>query len=159
MTLVGPNYNKAPTMEAAVHVSNNTCLKILSFFGVRAHQVSYLLKRWSYPLCFTAWSYVSGSVGYGKGGCHYVTTHYFTDRCHANYKASLVTQIIRPTCNWVAHSKHRPTLEAAVHVSNNACFEILSFFGAGAHQVGYLSKRRSYPLCFTAWSYVSGSVG
>ncbi|GFO03022.1 hypothetical protein PoB_002952700 [Plakobranchus ocellatus] len=63
------------------------------------------------------------------------------------------------TCRWTAHSKRRPTLEAAVHVSNNTCFEILSFFGAGAHQVGDLSERRSYPLCFTAWSYVSGSVG
>ncbi|GFN78363.1 adaptor-related protein complex 5, zeta 1 subunit [Plakobranchus ocellatus] len=43
-------------------------------------------------------------------------------------------------------------------MSNNTCFEILSFFGASAHQVSNLSKRRSYPLCFTAWSYVSGSV-
>ncbi|GFN87832.1 hypothetical protein PoB_001433800 [Plakobranchus ocellatus] len=51
------------------------------------------------------------------------------------------------------------TLEAAVHVSNNTGFEILSFFGASALQVGYLSKRRRYPLSFTAWSYVSGSVG
>ncbi|GFN87908.1 hypothetical protein PoB_001441400 [Plakobranchus ocellatus] len=55
--------------------------------------------------------------------------------------------------------KRRPTLEAAVHVSNNTCIKIVSFFGANAHQVGNLSERRSYPLCFTAWSYVSGSVG
>ncbi|GFO15108.1 hypothetical protein PoB_004161300 [Plakobranchus ocellatus] len=27
-----------PTQEAAVQVSNNTCLKILCFFGARAHQ-------------------------------------------------------------------------------------------------------------------------
>ncbi|GFO19382.1 hypothetical protein PoB_004588700 [Plakobranchus ocellatus] len=39
------------------------------------------------------------------------------------------------------------------------CFEILSFFDASAHQVGNLSERRSYPLCFTAWCYVTGSVG
>ncbi|GFO00618.1 hypothetical protein PoB_002712300 [Plakobranchus ocellatus] len=56
-------------------------------------------------------------------------------------------------------SKRRRTLEAAVHVSNNTCFEILSFFDASAHQVGNLSEHRSYPLCFTAWSYVTGSVG
>ncbi|GFO01856.1 hypothetical protein PoB_002836100 [Plakobranchus ocellatus] len=43
---------------------------------------------------------------------------------------------------------------------NNTCFEILSFFGASAHQVGYLSKRRSYPLRFKAWSYrATVSVG
>ncbi|GFN99438.1 low affinity sodium-glucose cotransporter [Plakobranchus ocellatus] len=46
--------------------------------------------------------------------------------------------------------KRRRTLEAAVHVSNNTCFEILSFFDASAHQVGNLLERRSYPLCFTA---------
>ncbi|GFO45453.1 hypothetical protein PoB_007195800 [Plakobranchus ocellatus] len=65
----------------------------------------------------------------------------------------------RPVCCYANYqAKHWPTQEAAAHVSNNRCFEILSFFGASAHQVGYLSKRRSYPLCFTAWSYVSGSV-
>ncbi|GFN81584.1 hypothetical protein PoB_000809000 [Plakobranchus ocellatus] len=45
-------------------------------------------------------------------GCHYVTTHNSTDRCRAKHEASLVTQIIRLTYRWVAHSKRRPTLEA-----------------------------------------------
>ncbi|GFN91756.1 hypothetical protein PoB_001826200 [Plakobranchus ocellatus] len=45
-----------------------------------------------------------------------------------------------------------PILEAAVHVSNNTCLKIPCFFGASAHQVGCLSKRRSCPLCFTGWS-------
>ncbi|GFN85360.1 LOW QUALITY PROTEIN: hypothetical protein PoB_001186600 [Plakobranchus ocellatus] len=115
----------------------------------------------------------------GKEWCHYVTMHNATDHCRANHEASLVTQIIKPNCSWVEHSKRRPTLaatqlvmanlkdrcrsycrptlEAAVHVSNKTCFEILSFFATSAHQVGYLSDRRSYPLCFTAWSYVSGA--
>ncbi|GFN89855.1 hypothetical protein PoB_001636100 [Plakobranchus ocellatus] len=58
-----------PTLETAVHAPNNTFLKILSFFGAStsAHQVGYLKHR-RYPLCFTAQSYASGSVGYkGKG--------------------------------------------------------------------------------------------
>ncbi|GFO05459.1 hypothetical protein PoB_003196400 [Plakobranchus ocellatus] len=42
------------------------------FSLVRKHAIS---KRRSYPLCISARSYVSGSVGYGKEGCHYVTTH------------------------------------------------------------------------------------
>ncbi|GFN87075.1 hypothetical protein PoB_001358100 [Plakobranchus ocellatus] len=93
-----------PTLDAAVQVSTNACFEILSFFGASAHQVGYLSERRSYPLCFTAWSYVSGSVGLGKGGCDYVTTHNFTDRCRAKREASLVTQIIRLTYLWVTHS-------------------------------------------------------
>ncbi|GFN77090.1 Down syndrome cell adhesion molecule homolog [Plakobranchus ocellatus] len=49
----------------------------------------------------------------------YVTTHNSTDRCRANHEASLVTQIIRLTCRWVAHSKRRRTLEATRLVMAN----------------------------------------
>ncbi|GFN89065.1 L-threonine dehydratase catabolic tdcb-like [Plakobranchus ocellatus] len=73
------SFKRRPTLKAAVHVSDNTCFEILSFFGASAHQVGYLSKRRSYPLSFTAWSFVSGSVGKGEGGCHYVTTHNSTD--------------------------------------------------------------------------------
>ncbi|GFO26721.1 hypothetical protein PoB_005322600 [Plakobranchus ocellatus] len=36
------------------------------------------------------------------------------------------------------------TLKAAAHDSNNTCLKILCYFGESAHQVGNLSKRRSY---------------
>ncbi|GFN92624.1 hypothetical protein PoB_001913000 [Plakobranchus ocellatus] len=45
-------------------------------------------------------SYVSRSEG--GGGCHYVTTHNFTDRCPANHEASLASQI---TCSSVKYSE------------------------------------------------------
>ncbi|GFO28077.1 hypothetical protein PoB_005458200 [Plakobranchus ocellatus] len=115
-------------LEVVVHVSSNTCLNILCFFGrehTKSAETFILMKRRSYSLCFKAYSYVSGSVGLGKGRWHYVTTHNSTDHCRANHEASLVTQIIRLTCRWVEHSKAEPTLEAAVHVSNNTCFEII----------------------------------
>ncbi|GFO05448.1 hypothetical protein PoB_003195300 [Plakobranchus ocellatus] len=39
-----------------------------------------------------------------KERCHCVTTHSSTDRCRANHDASLLTQIIKPTCGLVEHS-------------------------------------------------------
>ncbi|GFN78050.1 hypothetical protein PoB_000455600 [Plakobranchus ocellatus] len=53
-----------------------------------------LSKHRSYSLCLTASGYVSPSVEYGKGGCHYVAMHSSTDRwpreprgqcCYARY--------------------------------------------------------------------------
>ncbi|GFO35637.1 hypothetical protein PoB_006214200 [Plakobranchus ocellatus] len=43
-------------------------------------------------------------VDKGNEGCRYVTTHNSTDCCRANHEASLVTQIIRPTCSWIEHN-------------------------------------------------------
>ncbi|GFO03733.1 reverse transcriptase [Plakobranchus ocellatus] len=96
-----------PTLDAAVHVSNNTCLEISSFFG-REHETetSRLFVETS-ELSFVFYSLVLRQrLCWIRRGGHYVTTHNSTDCCRANHKASLVTQIIRPTCNWMAHSKN-----------------------------------------------------
>ncbi|GFN96756.1 hypothetical protein PoB_002326200 [Plakobranchus ocellatus] len=95
---------RAHTGTSSSRVQQYMFENTLFLFGASAHQVGYLSNRRSYPLCFTAWSYVSGFVGLGKGECDYVNTHNSTDRCRAKHKASLVTKIICLTCRWVAHN-------------------------------------------------------
>ncbi|GFO03951.1 hypothetical protein PoB_003045600 [Plakobranchus ocellatus] len=66
-----------------------------------------LSKRRGYSLSITAWPYVSGSIGEGKGGCHSVAAQ------TTNHEASLFTQIISLTCSWVEHVDSIPALRFA----------------------------------------------
>ncbi|GFO33072.1 hypothetical protein PoB_005957700 [Plakobranchus ocellatus] len=111
-----------PTLETAVHVSNNTCLVILCFFGARAHQVGcdfHLVEASELSIVFYSLALCQWLCWIREGGCHHIITHNSTDRCRAYHEASLVTQIIRLTCRWIVHSRRRPTLEATRLVMAN----------------------------------------
>ncbi|GFO17611.1 hypothetical protein PoB_004411600 [Plakobranchus ocellatus] len=81
---------------------------------------------------------------------------------HTNHSVKIVLTMLVEGAR-ICETKRRPTLEAAVHVSSNTCLETLWFLWLREHTKSastfILSKRRSYPLCFTDWSYVSPSVG
>ncbi|GFO33669.1 hypothetical protein PoB_006017400 [Plakobranchus ocellatus] len=102
-------------------------------------------------------------------GRQYLITHNVTDRCRANVVASLVTQGIRHAYSWVKHSNcdtqfftsaaksqqrhlqkcgsnREPTLEAAVHVSNNTYLKIQ--IGCDSHLV------EAWELSFVFYSLV-----
>ncbi|GFN87225.1 hypothetical protein PoB_001373100 [Plakobranchus ocellatus] len=96
-------------------------------------------------LTITTWHYVSHLVVYGKEGAMPLAGHIF----HCQLPHELRGQ----TCYLNHHTKlAEPTLEAAVHVSNNTYLETLEFlrFESTPSRLRLLSCR-SYPLCFTAW--------
>ncbi|GFN82195.1 hypothetical protein PoB_000870100 [Plakobranchus ocellatus] len=68
--------------------------KYTSFFGqehIKSAVTFILSKRLRYPLCFTACAYISGTVGLGKGGSHYVIMHNSTEHFCANHEDSFAT--------------------------------------------------------------------
>ncbi|GFO08118.1 hypothetical protein PoB_003462300 [Plakobranchus ocellatus] len=63
---------------------------------------------------------------------------------------TVATRTTRPLSlrkSWVEHIKRRPTLEAAVHVSHNTCFKILSLSLVRAHTKSATCRRVGAILC------------
>ncbi|GFN98906.1 hypothetical protein PoB_002541200 [Plakobranchus ocellatus] len=78
------NFKAESTLEAAVHASKIHVWKPSSFFGVKAHHVGcdfQLVEASELTFVFYSLSCGSGSAGYGKWGCHFVTAHNPTNRC------------------------------------------------------------------------------